>query len=538
MMVMMSATLLAQAVKETSQPLSKKAQKGFLDDVTISGDGTINLLYKIGGDKKKDELFYEAYSFDNNLKFIEAKSANELKVESKPDKEVQYMSAWVGGGTSFDILSMKLRINVTKRNQKWDYKRQRYLNDKVISSETIKLKNEGGRAYFGVDQYSNDETGDFIVLAYYETKDKKNPKQYVLLTITFDGDVTEKNLDINGAYSMVFCTEASGDAPGQALGKQDFVMVMAPTKGTAEADKYIYLHYDIKGNLKNKLEFKSPSTNLLINSANVKKGEVIFLGLSTKSKDYYEEIFKDYAPIVNPNFTESENAQMMRYDRAAAGDMDFFHLLKFNGNKMVFASTASVDDFKSKKKFAPGEKSGKVYNGKKFFVQNFEVTPANEYLVAGQLTSRVNIGNGTYVPAYGDVICFHFDSNGALKAQYAIDKVFEDKKSEIFDMPQKFFLSGDGKYAYWEIMEVKGFTGYDTYMDAYNGRKTFKPRYFPRITRIDLQNATLGEFKTPGQQKFFTYNDGRLFDANTLTRTFIGRDEDHENLWVSKVVFE
>jgi hypothetical protein len=447
------------------------------------------------------------------------------------------MGAWVGGGTSFDILSMKLRVNLTTRKQVWDYKKQRYVTDKVLSSETIKLKNENGRAYYGVDQYRSDETGDFIVLAYYETKDKKNPRQYVLLTMTFDGDVTEKNLDVNGAYSMVFCMEVAGDAPGQAIGTQDFVMVLAPKKGTAEADKYVYLHYDIKGNLKNKVEFKSPSTNLLINSANVKKGEVIFLGLSTKSKDGYDEVFEDYAPIENPNFSGNANAQMMRYDKAAAQDMDFFHLLKFNGNKMVLSTTASIDDFKSKKKIAPGEKSGKIYNGKKFFVQNFEVTPANEYLVAGQLLSRVMLDGSSFL-AYGDVVCLHFDANGALKAQYAIDKVFEDKKSEIFDMPQKFFLSGDGKYAYWEIMEVKGYQGYDTFMDAYNGRKTFRPRYFPRITRIDLQNATLGQFKTPGEKKYFTYKDGRLFDANTLTRTFVGRDEDHETLWISKVTFE
>ena len=148
------------------------------------------------------------------------------------------------------------------------------------------------------------------------------------------------------------------------------------------------------------------------------------------------------------------------------------------------------------------------------------------------------MSRNTLGPVYGDVVCFHFDSQGKLKAQYAVDKIFEDKPSEIFSMPQAFYLSGDGKYAYWEISEVKGISGYASFTDAYNGNKTFYPRYFPRITKIDLQSATLGEFIIPGQKKFFFYEDGRFFNSQTLTATYVGRDEDNENLWVSKVVFE
>jgi hypothetical protein len=531
--------LFAQAVKESSTPLSSKARKGYLEDVSFA-DGNVEVIYKIPGDKKKDEKFFEAYSFDKDLKFIATKSTSEPKILSKPDREQKYMSAWVGGHTSFDILSMKLRVRVRTVKEKWDYKKQRYVVDKVVSDETVKLKNEGGRNYYGVEQFRSEETGDFIVLAYIETKDKKNPKQFMLLTITFDGEVTEKNLDVTGAYSMVFCKEMSEEAPGKAVGKQDLIIVLAPKKGAADVGKYVYLHYDMKGTLKNKIEFQSPSSNLLVNSADVKNGEVFLSGLSRKTKDSYDEVFADYAPIENPNYTGNENAQMDRYARAASDEMDNFHFLKFSGNKMVFATTAPIDGIKSKKKIAPGEKSGKLYTGKKFGITNFEVTPANEYLITGQITGRVNIGdlkNPNFVTSYGDVVCLQFDESGNVKAQYAVDKLFEDKKSEIFYMPQRFFVSGDGKYAYWEIMEVKGFSGYDSYWDAVDGRKTFRPKYFPRITRIDLQTATLSEFKIPGQKKFFTYTDGRYFDAASLTATYVGRDDDAENLWVSTVTF-
>src|SRR5437868_12656300 len=85
------ANSYAQNIKESVQPLSKKSQKGYLHDVNIMEEGNINVLYKISRDKNKDELFYELYSFDKDLKFIESKSANEPKIESKPDREQTYM---------------------------------------------------------------------------------------------------------------------------------------------------------------------------------------------------------------------------------------------------------------------------------------------------------------------------------------------------------------------------------------------------------------------------------------------------------------
>jgi hypothetical protein len=524
----------AQTVKETTQPLSKKAQKGFVNEVTFPGGNTL-ITYKIGGDKKKNELFFESYSFDGGLKFLETKNESEPKIESKPDRKQKYLGAWVGGSSSFDVLSMKLKVFVQEENQKWDYQRQRYVIEKVLSSETVKLKTEAGRSYMGVASFRNDETSNLLVMAYPETKDKNAPKDYVFLSIDYDGNVKETKVDITGAYSLVYCQEIAEQTAGKSVGKQDFILLMAPKKGTAAATKYVYLHYDINGALKNKVEFESPSSNLLINSADVKNGEVFLSGMSTKSQEFYGEVFTDYASIRNPG--ADENMQLMRYNKRAREEMDNFHLLKFSGNKMVFATTAKVDEFKAKKRTAPNEKAGSVYKGQKFSIQSFEVTPANEFLITGQLSlGYVMAGGGN--EAFGDVVCFHFDSKGNLKAQYAIDKIFEDKKSEIFEMSQKFYVTGDGKYAYWEIMEVKGFTGYANFVDAYNGNKTFYASYFPRITKIDLEKATLGEFKILGGKKnFINKKNGMFFDANTLTATYVGHDEDSENLWIGQVTF-
>ncbi len=534
-MALLAFSLFGQKVVEGVGPLSNKAAKGYSMQGTIFDEnGQVNVLYKIKGDKKKDELFYELYSFDKDLKFLEGKTVKEPKVETKPDRTVKYLGAWVGGTSSFDVLSMKLKVFVKEANQKWDYKKQRYVTDKVISEETVKLKTEAGRNYLGVAEYRNEENDNLVVLAFYETGDKKNPKQYVLLNIDRDGGIKEKNIDVAGAYSMVFCQEISEVAPGKNVGKQDFVVVLAPKTGNGDATKYVYLHYDIKGILKNKVEFTSPSSNLLVNSADVKNGEVFLSALSTKSKEAYEEIFKDYASISNPGGGPGEeNFQLSKYNKAASEEMDNLHLLKFSGNKMVFATTALVSEFKAKKQIAQGEKSGKVYNGKKFTIQNFEVTPNNEFLVTGQITFWQLVGKVS-MKSYGDVICFHFDSEGKLKAQYAVDKLYEDRLSEITIMPQKFFVTADGKFAYWEIVEFK--------MEKnFAGKLT--EHYFPRIVKIDLAKATLGEFKYPGNKKYYMYNgdDGSItmyFDENTATRTYVGIGIKDETVWVSKVTFD
>lgn len=534
LMVFMATVVFGQTIKEGVGPLSNKAAKGYTMQGTIFDEnGNVNILYKIKGDKKKDELFYELYSFDKDLKFLEGKSVTEPKVETKPDRTVKYLGAWVGGITSFDVLSMKLKVGFKEENQKWDYKKQMYVQDKLINSETIKLKTESGKNYIGVAAFENEENNILTVLAYFESDDKKKSNQYVLLNIDPDGGVKEKNIDVTGAYSMVYCKEISEEAPGKSVGKQDFVVVLAPKSGNGDISKYIYLHYDIKGTLKNKVEFQSPSSNLLVNSIDVKNGEVYLSALSTKSKDAYEEVFKDYASIGNPGAGDDGNFQLAKYNKAASEEMDNLHLLKFSGNKMIFSTTAPVSEFKAKKQIAVGEKSGKVYNGKKFTVQNFEVTPNNEFLVSGQITFWQTINN-VPVKSYGDIICFHFDSQGKLKAQYAVDKLYEDRASEMSAMPQSFFITSDGKYAYWEIIEFK------MEKDFFGN---LSEHYFPRIVKVDLTKATLGEFKYPGNKKYYVYtgDDGSItmyFDPKTATRTYVGIGIKDKEVWVSKVAFD
>jgi hypothetical protein len=316
-------------------------------------------------------------------------------------------------------------------------------------------------------------------------------------------------------------------------------MVFAPEKGNGDASSYTYLRYNQKGEFKTKATFKSPSTNLLIMSVNEAMGSVYLCGTSTKSTDAYEEVFSEYASIYNPGATQGgANKVDIKWQKNAEEKMSSFHLLKFTGNQLDFASTAAIDAFKSK--FVASGKGASVYKGSRFFVENFFITPNQEYLIAGQLTSTVNMGMGNPVKSYEDLVCLYFDKAGQLKTQFGVAKINDDKKSEIFDMIQDFRLGKDGKTVYWEIKEVKGVKGYQSFLSAYaGGSPSLYAVYFPRIAKLDLMANTIGEFKTLGDEKYYLRRDFQsYFNKAENSVTYIGHDEDFKKLWLAKYVFD
>lgn len=530
--LILSLGVKAQEVKETIEPLTKKSIKGYVYDVHKDDRGTCHITYKIKGDKGSDEVFYEEYSFDKDLKFLGNKDVQEKKVAYE-DYESTKFYAFVGGTTSFDVLSMKLKLRKTVALRTWNHEKQVFITKKYISNEVIKPRNDDGKVYLGYASYSahEDDKSNVFIIAKAESKDKEQAENFYILLFNENMEIKEKELGLNGKYSLVF---------SHHLVNNDIVAVFAPKKGNGDPSDYVYFQFDIEGNIKSKINFKSPASALLISAAYEDNGAIYFFGSSTKSQDSFEDVFNEYAPIYNPGSVEAGmNRLDIKWRKSLEGKMDNFHLLKFDANKLDFASTTAIDDFKSKFKAAPGEKGATAYKGKKFSISNFFVVPNGDYLVAGQLTSTVSMGTGNIVDSYEDIVCFHFDSKGNLKSQYGLGKINNDKKSEIFSMVQDFYISADGKHLYWEVFEVKGVKGYEGFMDAYNGQASFYPLYYPRLGKIDLNNATVSSFKSVGEGKYFLRRDFTSnFDAAENSITYIGHDDKFKNLWVGKMMLE
>ncbi|KAB1155550.1 hypothetical protein [Flavobacterium luteum] len=519
----------AQEIKESVAPLSKKAQKGYLDDVSTEDHGAVNVIFQMKIDKKSDAVSFENYSFNNDLKYIGTSDIQNKKA-TIADYETTSLYAYVGGSNSFDVLSMKLKINKVVAVKTWNYKKQEFKTKKIISDETVKFKNDNGKTYKGYATYDSfkDNKQTVFCLTKIDTKDKNTADQFKILLINEKLEFQEKTLGLNGSYSLVYCEQ---------LKNENIAMIFAPNKGNGDISKYVYFQFDINGNQVNKCEFKSPASAMVITAFYEKDNSVYFFGSSTDGKDAYDKVFNDYAPINNPGAPSSYLA--MKWEKSVAEKMDNFHILRFTGNENDFATNTPVSEFKSKFKTAPGDKDASVYKGKKFLIENFLVTNSNEFLVAGQICSTVMMGLENKETSYEDIVCFHFDKSGNLKAQYGIGKLNDDKKSMIFQMYQNFYPSSDGKSIYLELMEVKGMKGYASFIDAYEGTATYSAHYFPRITKIDLENTSLSPIKVLGNGKYFI-NDiySSQYDGKENSILYVGMDKDYENLWLGKVVLK
>lgn len=520
----------AQEYKETVQPLTAKSMKGYVYDISKDAAGNSNITYKMKLDKKSEDISFEKYSFDKDIKFISTTDVQETK-EQKADIERTYLYAYVGGTSSFDVNSMKLKLSKVVKLITWNHEKQTYIFKKTISSESVKPKNDAGKVYYGFASYNSEDAAknDVFIIAKTESKIKTEADKFFILMLNDKLELTETPLDLNGSYTLVFCEQVKNE---------NVVMILAPKEGAADATKYVYYQFDITGKLIDKVTFNSPASALLVTAAIEKEGNIYFCGSSTKTNEPYEEVFKEYGPIYNPGNTPGGNNLMdIKWRKGLDEKMENFHLLKFSGSKMEFASTTPVKDFKTKFKTAPDDKGASSYTGKQFFIETFSITAAEEYLIAGQLKGSVSMGTGVSADSYEDIVCFHFDKTGNLKAQFGIGKMNSDKKSEIFAMTQRFYPSSDGKSMYWELMEVKGTKGYEDFVSAYLGVPKFYPLYYPRIVKIDLGASSMGAVKVMGEEKYFLRRDfTSKFDKSENSITYVGHDEDWKKIWLGKVL--
>lgn len=513
-------TLRGQELKEVVQPLSADAIKGFPDHAVIDPTtGALQVTYKMKINKKSDEISYEDYNFDKDLKFIGSQKVEEPKSDHEDYQRTGY-SAYVGGTTSFDVLSMKLKLFKVVQLMTWDRARQHYKVKKTISKEDFKPKSDDGKVYKGYASFdSSDPTNtDFLVLARTDTKDKAESQKFYILLLNSELELKPVPINLGGNYSLVFTGQLEND---------NVAMVFAPRDGAADISQYTYLQYDLTGKEIYRKVFKSPASALLITNMAENDGNVYFIGSSTKSKKAYEDVFNEYAPIFSPG---GENLLDLKWQKSSEAEMENLHLLKFTGNDLAMVSTTPTKDFKAKFKTVKGDKGASVYKGKKLYVSRFYVSPDEEYFVAGQLIQ--NESNGK---TYHDFICFHLDTQGNLKAQYGLGRVKEDKASEIFTVPQEFYMGENGTL-YWGVMDVKGVKGYESWSDAFLGIPNFYPQYFPRIVTINTKTAEMTSLKQLGGGKYFlNQRFPGSYNPETHTITYIGRDLKFKNLWVGQV---
>src|SRR6266850_1188092 len=478
---------------EKHYPLSKKAKKGYVYGVTAE-DGKVDVTYKVKGDKK-DEVAFQVYEFDQDLNLLSA-DPKRVKIveEAKPDFTRKSLWAYVGGGNSFNMFSMAIKFARRETKFTWNQDKHRY-DRKTLESEDVKLKNDAGKKYTGYADYYNMDNGNALTLV-------KVGDKYSMINVSYDLDIKETPLPFDYPVAPVFNCKIKDPGTdvnynGKELGSKDKVLLLfspAIKKGI-DWKKYTLFICDVEGLILSRDDFTSPSPNMDIMDVSVQGDDIYLFGGSSDDVDaLYFTVYGDYTSISGAIGKE------LKREKMAKKGYDFLHVVKVTKGKVAYATTNEVKVYKTKLRTSPAQKS-KVppYDGKNFLIADTYTASNGDMLITGQKTDNEAKGF-----MYEDIICLQYDKDGNLKAQFGFDNLNDDNKSTVFRVSQTFIPSPSDKNAvYLELLEVKGTSGYDGFWDAYNGVKTYHPKYYPRIMKFDIGASTITKTEILGEGKYY-----------------------------------
>jgi len=529
------------SVVEKTIPLSKSSSDGYFFQVKPAADGSFGVTFEFS--EKKSQKF-EVYLVDSQLKLVSQEISEKEPVntgEVKEDYTRNIIWASIGGSSSFDVLSSVIKIfKVTYKNT-WNKNQQKY-NRTVSSREKVVLKNVDDKNYIGYIAFGNDNNGELMALT---SIDQKKDKQFYLLNIKTDLSVNEIPIKLNGNHSLVYSFAAQKNAESDNefdISDGDMVFIFAPKDKDADTKKYVYIRYDNSGKLLEQFDFTAPSPNLAITAGRLVDNNLFLFGSYTKSKEAFGEVFNEYGPISSPGYaasdnTGSENYRMFKYNKAIENEeMVAMVCMKIAGGKIEWQKEYPIKEMENFAQKAPNQKKPIIYDGKALAIQKFKVLSNGDMLVSGQTSGRVSMGLGNSFKSYKKLICFHFDKSGNIRAQYGLEpESINEKKNTIFPMIQDFILSSNGITIYWMVLENESQQGYDGFVDAYNGEKTWWARYYPSMIQIDASKATIKNLEELGSRNYYLNKRiPYIYSPENKSILFIGRDLKNKTLWMCK----
>ncbi|HNX07950.1 MAG TPA: hypothetical protein PKL96_10230, partial [Bacteroidales bacterium] len=220
----------------------------------------------------------------------------------------------------------------------------------------------------------------------------------------------------------------------------------------------------------------------------------------------------------------------------AAGKDDFYNqlagnvskyksvqLMKVANKKIEYLTETNLEEFAAKLKTPPSQKSSPEYKGKKFDIINYKVFPNGDFMVVGQ-NYKLNTDNEKQ---FADIIAFHFDRTGVLKAQYGLDTKESNEYSKKFGTPQSMLLGKNTNNMYWVVQEIRG------YSDWYKKILTY-----PRVGKVDMTTATLSDFAPLGDKEFFLDPKFPYLESEPGKLVFFGANKSGKTIWFAKIDME
>ncbi|MBU0765004.1 MAG: hypothetical protein KJ607_09240 [Bacteroidetes bacterium] len=507
---------------EKTYEITSKAKRGYLGNVVYNdAEKTYKLTYVTKSTEKKAK--FEHYYFDNDFNFIKMEE-DEVELEKASEKYRWF----IYHGELYSVMGNYVEPNMVgtlvlkkkKITYKYDWFFLGYYKTTEIL-EKVKPKTDDGRKFFYYAHGEDDVTGDIYVLCGVKA-DLKSIKageatayshqtDFVMLKFNADLELvketpikfeTPQGVKYSGVIPVY-----KNDPENPSLG--EMVFVFAPVGGPGMnkyADpnprNYTYVRVDNNLEVKERIPFESPSSFWKVDEQvyDLSTGAVYLFGPSIEGKDKYYNLITD------------------------AGKYKSVQLMKVESGKIEYLTETNLDEFEAKLQKPPAQKKAIAYKGKKFQTAGYFISSMKEFYLYGQNFKPSDKGDQML-----DIIAFHFDNKGVLKAQYGIDSEESNKFAKSVGAPQDFIESADAKRMYWLIMEVKDVT-------AWKG----KVLSYPRIGVINTEAGTVGDLTSYGKESGYFLDPNYPFletdKGNTLV--FFGADKGGKTLWFVRVALK
>jgi len=196
-------------------------------------------------------------------------------------------------------------------------------------------------------------------------------------------------------------------------------------------------------------------------------------------------------------------------------------LLKVSNHKIAYFTETRLDEFESKLIKPSDQKKSPSYEGKKFQIANYMIASNGDFFVCGQNFDPSNEG-----PKFNDIVGFHFDSQGHLKAQYSVDTKESNKNSKAAGTQQFFIESPDGQNMYWCQLEITGVAQARGKMLAY-----------PSIGKVNVSGGNISNFTAYGGEEGYFLDPTFPFLETDKGQTvvFFGSDKGGKEIWFARV---
>jgi hypothetical protein len=542
----------------------------YLGEVEYNPADKTTSLYYVEKDMLKTT--FTTYHFDEKMQFINEESKDFSIIDATKEEiaAVRNSFAWFdyrGESYTKEFIDVypsfggKLIATRQKVTYNFNWNLGIYL-PKFDKAENVKIKGDADQKIYLYDHVVNTETGVAYLLVGVKAPKGSDEKylhtrnfQIVKLNQNLEVEYLEEiKFDYNMAISFKRLVYEEGFAPDEEMEVEDInkgklYMVFSPIKTmlgkkfrSPNAGDNTLVVVDENGKIEAKVEFTTKTTGWVIEDMVLDKTNDLYFYGPAKDEAYVNSVMPTNSPLTSR--TEVKDIKWKN-----------FQVMKISDYRFQWINSTDLKEFKAKAVAPPSQKKMPVYVGKKFAIGISFITPGGELIITGQKYTTKSAPDPKkegstmkVIDEYKDLVMFHFDDKGILKAQYGIRRDKMNRYSKAYITPQDIYMSPDGNSMYWVYGEIKGMrsglalTGGLLEVAGVSTLAKRKLLYYPAVAIVNLAEGKIGDFvplgrDAEGKQRFYTHpNIPQIFSPDGKYLTFIGENKKGSSVWLARMM--